>query len=149
MRAQERGVASPRQNSKIMFSCKTGGTSEKENVADGGTGPYGGSASASSWANNSSTNASYKQTGSYEIKTQGGKVYVGKGSMQRMQVSIRRLENSGYIVNRGISRWDPAPSDQMAFVHEYLKMAEYAFDFGGQLINKIMSPGMNIFNNWF
>lgn len=38
VRAQERGVASPRQNSKIMFSCKTGGTSEKENVADGGTG---------------------------------------------------------------------------------------------------------------
>jgi hypothetical protein len=35
-----------------------------------------------------------------------------------------------------------------AFVYEYMKMAKYNFDFGGVLINKIMSPGFKIFSLW-
>jgi len=35
-----------------------------------------------------------------------------------------------------------------AFVNEYMKMAKYSFDFGGVLINKIMSPGFKIFSLW-
>ena len=39
MRIQEKGVASPRQNSKIAYSCgATGTTTDKENVNDGAAG---------------------------------------------------------------------------------------------------------------
>lgn len=37
---------------------------------------------------------------------------------------------------------------QVAFIDEYLKMAKYDFDFGGKMINKIMSPGLKLFHQW-
>ena len=86
------------------------------------------------------------ESGSYEIFTDSDQVYVGKGSMSRMNRSINRLTKQGYNVID--SHWTPASNSKVAFVDEYMKMAKYDFDFGGKLINKIMSPGFKIFNSW-
>lgn len=91
-------------------------------------------------------NSCTKQTGSYEIKTTSDQVYVGKGSVARMDVSIRRLEHRGYEVVEAV--WQASRNNATAFVDEYMKMSKYAFDFGGKLINKIMSPGFKIFSSW-
>ena len=92
-----------------------------------------------------------KQQGSYEIFAKDAKgadkVYVGKGPETRMQASISRITNQGYSVTS--SNWTPAPNSQVAFIDEYLKMAKYDFDFGGKMINKIMSPGLKLFHLWF
>ncbi|MGM9681215.1 MAG: polymorphic toxin-type HINT domain-containing protein, partial [Eubacteriales bacterium] len=85
-------------------------------------------------------------SGSYEIFTDSDQVYVGKGSMSRMNRSINRLTKQGYNVID--SHWTPASNSSVAFVDEYMKMAKYDFDFGGKLINKIMSPGFKIYNSW-
>ena len=91
------------------------------------------------------------QQGSYEIfaKNQQStdQVYVGKGPLSRMEASIRRLKSQGYTITSK-PQWTPADNSKIAFVDEYMKMAKYNFDFGGQLINKIMSPGFKIFNSW-
>ena len=87
-----------------------------------------------------------KCSGSYEIFTDSDQVYVGKGSIRRMNQSIRRLEHQGYTVTS--SKWTSSLNNKTAFVDEYMKMAKYNFDFGGKLINKIMSPGFKIFNSW-
>ena len=85
-------------------------------------------------------------SGSYEIFIDNDKVYVGKGSMSRMNRSINRLTKQGYNVVD--SHWIPAANSKVAFVDEYMKMAKYNFDFGGKLINKIMSSGFKLFNSW-
>jgi len=91
-------------------------------------------------------NVCSKPTGSYEIFTSNNRVYVGKGSEARMARSIRRLQKQGFeIVGQA---WEPAKDSATAFVYEYMKMAKYNFDFGGVLINKIMSPGFKIFSLW-
>ena len=96
-------------------------------------------------------NASCTQQGSYEIFVKNKKgidqVYVGKGPLQRMQTSVRRLTKHGYSITAK-PQWTPAANSQIAFVDEYMKMAKYDFDFGGKLVNKIMSPGFKIFNSW-
>lgn len=82
----------------------------------------------------------------YEIFTSNNRVYVGKGSEARMHASMRRLQRQGFdVVN---TLWESAPNSSTAFVNEYMKMAKYNFDFGGVLINKIMSPGFKIFSSW-
>ena len=91
-------------------------------------------------------NRCVKQPGTYEISTSNDQVYVGKGSASRMNASIRRLERKGYEVIDAV--WQPSRNNATAFVDEYMKMAKYNFDFGGKLINKIMSPGFKIFNSW-
>ena len=91
-------------------------------------------------------NSCVKQPGTYEISTSNDQVYVGKGSASRMNASIRRLERKGYEVIDAV--WQPSRNNATAFVDEYMKMAKYNFDFGGKLINKIMSPGFKIFNSW-
>ena len=88
------------------------------------------------------------QNGSYEIFTNDNRVYVGKGPKTRMMQSIRRLEKNGYEVVREKCIWEAAPNSDIAFVNEYMKMAEHGFDFGGKMINKIMSPGFKLFNMW-
>ena len=85
-------------------------------------------------------------SGSYEIFTDSDQVYVGKGSENRMKQSIRRLKKQGYTIT--YSDWSPSLNSQTAFVDEYMKMAKYNFDFGGKMINQIMSPGFKIFNSW-
>ena len=87
-----------------------------------------------------------KATGSYEIFTSDNRVYVGKGSIDRMNASIRRLTKNDFVVVDYY--WTPSKNHLTAFVDEYMKMAKYDFDFGGKLINKIMSPGFKIFNLW-
>lgn len=87
-----------------------------------------------------------KSTGSYEIFTSSNQVYVGKGSTNRMNASIRRLTRQGYEVID--YSWTASKNHATAFVDEYMKMAKYDFDFGGKLINKIMSPGFKLFNAW-
>ena len=91
------------------------------------------------------------QQGSYEIFAKNKKgvdqVYVGKGPQSRMQASIRRLKSQGYTITSK-PKWTPAANSKVAFVDEYMKMSKYNFDFGGKLINKIMSPGFKIFNSW-
>lgn len=84
-----------------------------------------------------------KETGSYEITTSSDRVYVGKGSQKRMANSIKRLTKQGYEVVDAI--WQPSSNNTTAFIDEYMKMAKYEFDFGGKLINKIMSPGAKLF----
>ncbi len=66
-----------------------------------------------------------------------------------MNESIRRIESSGYHVTLDQCIWEAAQNDEIAFINEYMKMAKYGFDFGGKLINKIMSPGMKLFHLWF
>ena len=91
-------------------------------------------------------NVCSKPSGSYEIFTSNNRVYVGKGSEARMHASMRRLQRQGFdVVN---TLWESAPNSSTAFVNEYMKMAKYNFDFGGVLINKIMSPGFKIFSSW-
>lgn len=94
-------------------------------------------------------NGCSKASGSYEIfATKNGKsqVYVGKGLETRMNVSIRRLQKDGYQIVDFL--WEHADDSATAFVQEYMKMAKYNFDFGGQMINQIMSPGFKIFSSW-
>ena len=91
-------------------------------------------------------NVCSKTSGSYEIFTADNRVYVGKGSLARMQSSIRRLQKQGFLVTDSL--WESARNSSTAFVNEYMKMAKYNFDFGGVLINKIMSPGFKIFSMW-
>jgi hypothetical protein len=64
-----------------------------------------------------------------------------------MKVSIRRIENQGFHVIRADCIWEPATDDKNAFIDEYLKMEKYGFDFGGKLINKIMSPGKKYYQS--
>ena len=96
-------------------------------------------------------NASCTQQGSYEIFAKNKKgidqVYVGKGPQSRMQASMRRLQRQGYTITSS-PQWTPAANSKIAFIDEYMKMSKYDFDFGGKLINKIMSPGFKIFNSW-
>lgn len=87
---------------------------------------------------------SCKQPGSYEIFTDNGKVYVGKGPHERMLASVRRLGKQGYTVSD--YNWTAAKNSTVAFIDEYMKMSKYGFDFGGKLINKIMSPGFKLFH---
>lgn len=54
------------------------------------------------------------------------------------KVAIEKIE----VVD---SIWQPARNSQTAFVDEYMKMSKYKLDFGGKLINRIMSPGAKIF----
>lgn len=91
-------------------------------------------------------NSCGKPNGSYEIFTSNNRVYVGKGPLARMQTSIRRLQKQGFEVVDSL--WEPAKDSATAFVSEYMKMAKYDFDFGGKLINEIMSPGFKIFSSW-
>lgn len=84
------------------------------------------------------------KTGSYEITTKDGRVYVGKGSYSRMLRSKNRLEKQGFEILDKV--WQEAKDNTTAFIDEYMKMARYVFDFGGKLINKIMSPGFKYFN---
>ena len=94
-------------------------------------------------------NGCSKPSGSYEIfATKNGKsqVYVGKGLETRMNGSIRRLQKDGYQIVDFL--WEHADDSATAFVQEYMKMAKYNFDFGGQMINQIMSPGFKIFSSW-
>ena len=81
----------------------------------------------------------------HEIFTTSNQVYVGKGSEQRMFRSIKQLEKQGYEVVKSLSSWQPAPNHTVAFIDEYMKMAKYGFDFGGKMINRIMSPGAKLF----
>lgn len=87
---------------------------------------------------------SCKQPGSYEIFTDNGKVYVGKEPHERMLASVRRLGKQGYTVSD--YNWTAAKNSTVAFIDEYMKMSKYGFDFGGKLINKIMSPGFKLFH---
>lgn len=88
-----------------------------------------------------------KPSGTYDIKvSKNGKIqnYVGKGTEQRMRRSMSRLRKQGYeILSDGA--WKSSLNSKTAFVDEYMRMAQYDFDFGGKLVNKIMSPGAKIF----
>lgn len=64
-----------------------------------------------------------------------------------MMRSVSRLRAEGYSITEGNWHWDYACSDTVAFIDEYMKMAKYGFDFGGKMINKIMSPGFVLFNS--
>ena len=86
-----------------------------------------------------------KCSGSYEIKTDDGFVYVGKGSEKRMMQSVARIRKQGHPITDGNWHWDWAESDTVAFIDEHMKMAKYNFDFGKTLLNKIMSPGWKLF----
>ena len=85
-------------------------------------------------------------SGSYEIFTTDDRVYVGKGGEARMKASMKRLEKLGYTIQDKL--WTPAANSKIGFIDEYMKMAKYDFDFGGKLINKIMSPGAKLFELW-
>ena len=63
-----------------------------------------------------------------------------------MQRSVRRLTKQGFTVVK--KAWQPAKNHATAFIDEYMKMSKYNFDFGGKLINKIMSPGFKLFHSW-
>ena len=113
-------------------------------TSGGGDGGSGGTELFSVSSGNSSGGGT--QPGSYEIFTNSGQVYVGKGPFGRMMESIKRLTKQGYTVTN--SQWTPSSNNQTAFVDEYIKMSKYGFDFGGKMINKIMSPGFKIYNSW-
>ena len=83
-------------------------------------------------------------TGSYDITFESGKHYVGKGSVNRMNKSANRISKKfgDKVVNKS---WTSAKNSQIAFIDEYMKMSKYNFDFGGQLYNKIISPGFKYF----
>jgi hypothetical protein len=90
-----------------------------------------------------------KCSGSYEIKTDDGFVYVGKGSEKRMMQSVARIRKQNHPITDGNWHWDWAESDTVAFIDEHMKMAKYNFDFEGTLLNKIMSPGRKLFESMF
>ena len=63
--------------------------------------------------------------------------------------SVARIRKQNHPITDGNWHWDWAESDTAAFIDEHMKMAKYNFDFGGTLLNKIMSPGRNLFESMF
>lgn len=87
-----------------------------------------------------------KQSGSYVIKYKSGKVYVGKGPKSRMEQSAkyRADENNDIVVSK---EWEPANSNEDAFIDEYLKLKEYGGPKSSNTYNKIQSPGKKYYEN--
>ena len=74
--------------------------------------------------------------------------YIGKGSHQRMQQSIKRL--SSETRNLVLKQFTPCSSDKAAFILEHIKMMEAGFGTEGcVLLNKIYSPGMKLLMMFF
>ena len=107
---------------------------EEGNSGNGGKTNYGKS------SKNVAKGGSGKQTGSYVIKFKSGKVYVGKGPKSRMEQSAkyRADENNDIVVSK---EWEPANSDEDAFIDEYLKLKKYGGPKSSNTYNKIQSPG--------
>ena len=85
------------------------------------------------------------RTGHYRIyNSENQVIYVGKGSVNRMNVSI--IERQGQY-----GQWIETPNEQMAFVNEALDMIEFggAQSMQGTLLNRINSPGLKYLFWWF
>ena len=78
--------------------------------------------------------------GHYEIEYSDGKKYIGKGSVGRMNVSIRMHAAPGRELVS--ATWVISDNNKMAFVDEYLAMREAEFPDNPNLLNKIQSPGL-------
>ncbi|MCR5213351.1 MAG: DUF6531 domain-containing protein [Eubacterium sp.] len=80
------------------------------------------------------------ETGSYVITFESGKKYVGKGSQARMEQSAkyRSKINNDPVVNKV---WEPAASNDDAFIDEYLKLKEIGGPKDPNNYNVIESPG--------
>lgn len=89
-------------------------------------------------------NGTKKSIGVYLIKKGNQVIYVGKGSEQRMNVSL--IERSG-----DNSVFYPCSSEEMAFANEayYINLYGGAQSMDGSLSNKINSPGLKYLNWWF
>ena len=87
-----------------------------------------------------------KMTGSYTIYYASGKVYDGKGGVNRAVTSAkrtRRLPDKSVDTVTGIN-WSSAPTHRDAFVDEYERMVSHKYDIPQEkqyLYNKIWSPG--------
>ncbi len=81
-----------------------------------------------------------KEKGVYELNFDDGSKYIGKGSRERMQQSIRKWTKKGKkLVSK---KFTACESDKSAFILEHIKMMESDFGKEGcKLLNKIFSPG--------
>ena len=78
--------------------------------------------------------------GSYEITFKSGKKYIGKGSEKRMNVSANY--RSKLYDDEVVSKvWEPALSNEDAFIAEYLKLLENGGPKSPTNYNAIESPG--------
>ena len=84
-----------------------------------------------------------KQVGSYVIEFESGKCYVGKGTQERMEESARYRSkvNTDKVVSK---TWEPAASNDDAFIDEYLKLLDRGGPKSGNNYNVIESPGKRI-----
>jgi hypothetical protein len=84
-----------------------------------------------------------KDVGTYHLKFESGKEYIGKGPISKMNASIKRIQKEyGDDLVEGI--WKPAFNDNsLAFMNEARWMNEAASK-GTQLYNKILSPGHSL-----
>ena len=85
-----------------------------------------------------------KEKGVYELEFNDGRKYIGKGSKQRMQQSIKKwsVEGQRSLVSK---RFTPCTNNQTAFMLEHIKMMEAGFGQEGcVLLNSIHSPGMKL-----
>ena len=84
-----------------------------------------------------------KQVGSYVIEFESGKCYVGKGTEERMEQSARYRAkvNNDKVISK---IWEPAASNDDAFIDEYLKLLEKGGPKSPNTYNMIESPGKKI-----
>ena len=81
--------------------------------------------------------------GHYEIDYDDGTKYIGKGDKSRMEISARQhsYDNGTKVRTVTNKQWTSSVNNKMAFVDEYMHMDKCGFRKGGNLLNKIQSPG--------
>ena len=93
----------------------------------------------------------YKGVGVYEIVFKSGKNYVGKGGIDRMISSGKRIlsDNKDEIASM---MWKPAANNSDAFINEYLMQLSHGVlsaNSKALTYNKIWSPGKKLFERLF
>ena len=85
-----------------------------------------------------------KETGSYVIEFESGKVYVGKGPRTRMEQSakFRSQQNNDIVKSK---TWESADNDIEAFIDEFLKLLKHGGPKSDSNYNVIESPGKKYF----
>ena len=86
-----------------------------------------------------------KQLGCYVLKFQSGMKYIGKGTWERMQASIRRiLGETDEVLSSAKFNPSKPNTDAQALMDEALKLRQNGGVPNPDLYNKINSPGENL-----
>jgi RHS repeat-associated protein len=87
------------------------------------------------------TDINKKNIGTYTIKFNDDKCYVGKGSLMRAKISAF-IQSVTHLTAPIMIEFIPAPNDREAFKNEYIEMVKHGFNTpNSDLYNIIWSPG--------